>query len=171
MVIVLILISICGFSQSNSLRDSVEQTYLSQVGIREATGHNDGSDIEKYLQSTGLDKGYAWCAAFVNWVYTANGIETVTSPAWSPNWFTQNVIYKPSDYILNSFPNKGDVFGIYFQSKNRVAHVGFIHQWTSGNFATTVEGNTNTAGSREGDGVYVKRRIKRQIFVVSSYIN
>jgi len=169
--LVLILISICGYGQSNSLRNKVEQTYLSQVGVREASGNNDGTAVEMYLQSTGLGKGYAWCAAFVNWTYIQNGIETVNAPAWSPSWFTQNVVYKPSEYILDKLPEKGDVFGIWFTSKNRVAHVGFIHRWSTGSFVTTVEGNTNDAGSREGDGVYVKRRLKRQIYVVSDYIN
>ncbi|MBI9052450.1 MAG: CHAP domain-containing protein [Bacteroidales bacterium] len=169
-LILLVLTVLCSFSQSSSLRDRVEQTYLSQLGVRELTGQNDGDSVEMYLQSTGLPKGYAWCAAFVNWVYIQNEIQTVNSPAWSPSWFTQNVIYKPSEYILNAYPNKGDVFGIYFNKKGRVAHVGLIHRWPDGNITITVEGNTNEAGSREGDGVYKKRRLKRQIYIVSSYI-
>lgn len=42
--------------------------------------------------------------------------------------------------------------------------------WSEGNFTITVEGNTNEAGSREGDGVYRKRRLKNQIYKISRWI-
>ena len=54
-------------------------------------------------------------------------------------------------------PRSGDVFGLYFPDKKRIAHVGFVDQWL-GDWLITVEGNTNDPGSREGDGVYRKRR-------------
>ncbi len=66
-------------------------------------------------------------------------------------------------------PNTGDIFGIYFPHKNRIAHVGFIDQWQS-DWVITVEGNTNTEGSREGDGVYRKRRPVKSIYQVARYI-
>jgi len=53
--------------------------------------------------------------------------------------------------------------------KKRIAHVGFIHA-QEGDYYITVEGNTNQAGSREGDGVYKKRRPKRTIYKVADYI-
>lgn len=40
----------------------------------------------------------------------------------------------------------GDVFGIYFTSKNRIAHVGFIDE-VKANHYVTLEGNTNDAGN------------------------
>lgn len=153
-------------------RDCLKNTYTSYIGVREATGNNDGIEVEKFLKSTGLGKGYAWCAAFVNWCFIQCGIKTVKSPAWSPSWFPNDkVIYKRNNTIKRQ-PQSGDVFGIWFSSKKRVAHVGFIDDWQNGSdYAITVEGNTNTAGSRDGDGVYKKRRLKRQIYVVSSYVN
>ena len=169
-IVLVFLVCISAFSQSD-LRDKLQQSYTSQIGIREASGQNDGFDVEKYLASTGLGKGYAWCAAFVNWNFKQIGVQTVKSPAWSPSWFPEDkIIYQPSTHTLNAFPQSGDVFGIYFNSKGRIAHVGFVDQWPGGQFAITVEGNTNDAGSREGDGVYRKKRIKRQIHSVSSFI-
>lgn len=152
-------------------RDNVEQTYLDQVGVLEATGHNDGVEVAKYLNSTNLTEGYAWCAAFVNWVYGENDVAVpMTYPAWSPSWF-------PTDKVITGIkngratPQKGDVFGLYFKSKKRIAHVGFIHKWPPDKgYCITVEGNTNKAGSREGDGVYKKRRLKRQVHKVSNWI-
>lgn len=63
----------------------------------------------------------------------------------------------------------GDVFGLYFPEKARIAHVGFIDQW-DGTWLTTVEGNTNDSGSREGDGVYRKKRLVRTVYKVARYI-
>ena len=67
-------------------------------------------------------------------------------------------------------PTTGDVFGLYFPEKKRIAHVGFIDQW-DGTWMISVEGNTNVSGSREGDGVYRKRRLVRTIYKVARYIN
>ena len=67
-------------------------------------------------------------------------------------------------------PLTGDIFGLFFPEKGRIAHVGFIDQW-DGTWMISVEGNTNVAGSREGDGVYRKRRLVRSVYKVARYIN
>jgi hypothetical protein len=165
----LILIAVCGFSQ-NTLRDSVASTYLSEIGIREATGHNDGDRVELYLASCGRKAGDAWCAAFVNWCLEVNNASRAES-GWSPSWHPKSkLIYRPSAGINKATPQPGDVFGIWFTKLKRIAHTGFIHAWGP-EVTITVEGNTNEAGSREGDGVYRKRRLTRQIHSVSNWID
>ena len=67
-------------------------------------------------------------------------------------------------------PTTGDIFGLYFPEKKRIAHVGFVDQW-DGTWMVTVEGNTNNSGNREGDGVYRKRRLVRSIYKVARHIN
>ncbi|MEM7551142.1 MAG: CHAP domain-containing protein [Bacteroidota bacterium] len=170
LLISIILITAHFFCQANCLQN----TYQKEVGVREATGRNDGYDVEKYLASTGFGKGYAWCAAMVNWVHQQCGFETPESAAWSPSWFpTSKVIYHRGKLTFGmpgyQIPSSGDVFGIYFRNKGRIAHVGFIHQWIKGPFVKTFEGNTNEAGSREGDGNYYKRRLKSQIYKISRW--
>ena len=66
-------------------------------------------------------------------------------------------------------PQTGDVFGLFFPEKDRIAHVGFVDQW-DGTWLITVEGNTNVSGSREGDGVYRKRRLVKSIYRVARYV-
>jgi len=66
-------------------------------------------------------------------------------------------------------PGTGDIFGLFFPEKNRIAHAGFIDQW-DGTWLITVEGNTNVSGGREGDGVYRKRRPVKSIYQVARYI-
>ncbi len=69
----------------------------------------------------------------------------------------------------NMTPTTGDIFGLYFPEKQRIAHVGFVDQW-DGTWMVTVEGNTNDSGSREGDGVYRKRRLVRTVYKVARYV-
>lgn len=38
-------------------------TAFAQLGVREKTGRNDGSEIKKYLESVGLKEGNPYCAA------------------------------------------------------------------------------------------------------------
>lgn len=148
----------------------MKSIYDAEIGVREASGRNDGMRVEEYLASCGRKKGDAWCAAFVTWTFKQAGIKAVVS-GWSPSWFPAgNTVYTRGK-SGNRTPQTADVLGIYFANLNRVAHVGFIDAWKEkDSFCITVEGNTNDAGSREGDGVYRKRRLKSQIYKVSRWI-
>lgn len=167
----LLLVFVCAFvCHAHSVRECVVETYQSQIGVRELSGNNDGVAVEEYLKSTKLGKGHAWCAAFVNWCLECCNANRANS-AWSPSWFNaRRNIYDRTKGGNLKFPAPGDVFGIYFASKKRIAHVGFIHHWGD-RYVLTVEGNTNEAGSREGDGVYQKRRVKKQIYQVANWID
>lgn len=148
----------------------VREIYTAEIGVRELTGKNDGARVEEYLNAANAKKGMFWCAAFPTWVFIEAKVDAVVS-AWSPSWFpASNTVYVRGAKN-NATPQTADVFGIYFQNLKRIAHVGFIDDWqTDSNFCITVEGNTNEAGSREGDGVYKKRRLKSQIYKVSRWL-
>jgi len=125
--------------------------------------------VDQYLASVNFTPGYAWCAAFVSWVYQKNGVVNPKS-AWVPSWFNKNnIIWQRNNGLKNQMPQPGDVFGLYYSDKKIIGHIGFIHRF--GDLITiTVEGNTNNAGSSEGDGVYLKRRPTRQIYTIARYI-
>ncbi len=147
-------------------KDCLIKTATSQIGVHELTGNNDGEKVEQYLSSVKLKKGNPWCAAFMAWCHDQCGIKHPVS-GYSPDWFKGKAVYKTREL----FPNRnysGYVFGLYFPSKKRVAHVGLVER-SDGNYFITIEGNTNEAGSREGDGVYKKRRLKRQVHVLKSF--
>lgn len=142
-------------------------SYTSQIGVRELTGKNDGKQVENYLASVNLQKGNPWCAAFLFWNFQQVNLKAPKS-GYSPDWFKTNVVWtKKSGKPLPKI-ERGMVFGLYFPNLGRVAHVGFIDGEDKNNFFT-VEGNTNMAGSREGDGVYKKMRSKKSIFVIAKY--
>lgn len=151
-------------------RTQVKKIYDSQLHVREKTGNNDGVEVERYLKYTKLGKGYAWCASFVCWTL---GQACIINPvsAWSPSLLPNSkLIYQKGSKTYNSTPQTADVFGIYYTNLKRIGHVGFVDQWEEGSYVLTVEGNTNSAGSREGDGVYRKRRLKSQIYKVANWI-
>jgi hypothetical protein len=150
--------------------EDVAKVYTSQVGVRELTGRNDGVQVRAYLNATGLSEGYAWCAAFVSWCFDQSGIDALHN-AWAPAWFPAGkTIYTKGKHNA-IVPRKADVFGVYHANLKRIGHVGFIDSWPpDGDYVITVEGNTNNAGSREGDGVYRKRRPKSNIYKVSRWL-
>ncbi len=132
----------------------------SQVGVREATGHNDGQAVERYLRYTGNKKGEPWCAAFVSWVFARAGYPQPKT-AWSPALL-------PKQRLLNK-ATPAAVFGIYFKDKGRIAHAGLVEKQKD-HWIYTIEGNTNIAGSREGDGVYRKLRHAKTIAAYANWL-
>ncbi len=149
-------------------RRCVKELYDSQVGVREVGESNRGLQVEQYLQSVGLGSGYPWCGAFVSWCYQNAGIDAPIS-GWVPSFaLKKNRIYERGKFLKQK-PQIGDVFMIWYTKLKRPAHIGFVDRWGE-KWITTVEGNTNLNGSREGDGVYRKRRLKTQIWAVSDFV-
>lgn len=156
---------------SVTLRKQVQDAYRKEVGVRELTGKNDGARVEAYLRSVGARRGQPWCAAFVSFIFQRCKVPAPKS-AWSPAFFPDNALIfhrqKKPDY--KSAPiMPGQVFGIFFQNRNRIAHVGFV-DGTLRKSIKTVEGNTDQAGIREGDGVYFKIRPVSTIYAISDFI-
>ncbi len=141
----------------------------SQLGVKEATGHNDGLDVEKYLATVGLNKGQPWCAAFVAWCYQQAAIKNPNS-GLAADYFRKNIVYENGHLISAKLIHAGDTFGIYFENLDGIHHVGFVLAW-SDMWVETIEGNTNSDGSREGNEVCHKKRLRKQIYQVSSWIN
>ena len=147
-------------SKPSQDRDRIIAIAASQIGVKEQTGNNDGVAVESYLAVTGLTKGYAWCAAYVCWVYRQAGFAKPNS-AWSPDLFPLSRITKE---VL-----PGNLIGIYFAEFKRIAHVGILVKQDS-DYLVSLEGNTNITGSREGEGVYLKRRHIRTIYRMADWV-
>jgi hypothetical protein len=146
---------------------TLEEIYLSQVGVRELTGKNDGPEVEMYLKHVGKWKGLPWCSAFVAWCLSEAEIKHTVN-AWSPTSENRrNFVYR--NKAFNKEPLPGDVFTIFYPRLKRVGHTGFYHKSQNESIVVTVEGNTNEAGSREGNGVYKKYRPLRTIHSISRW--
>ena len=157
--VVALLLLASGVQASESPAEIVLSVARPMVGQREV-GDNDGPFVKEILASVGLSPGSPWCAAFNYYVFEKAGFAgRVPRSAWSPDWVKGG---------RRGNPHPSDVFGIYFASKGRVAHTGLVES-SDGVFVTTIEGNTNQAGSREGDGVYRKKRPSKTL-IYKSYL-
>jgi hypothetical protein len=142
----------------NAQQEKLLAVATSELHVRE-NGSNEGIRVQSYLNYVGLPKGHPWCAAFVSWVYGQSGY-AYPRTAWSPALFTK------SKQIKEVAP--ADVLGIYFANLRRIAHCGLVVS-VSHNWVNSIEGNTNLAGSREGDGVYRKRRHIKTIYAFARW--
>ncbi|MDR6783329.1 hypothetical protein ABIE26_000183 [Pedobacter africanus] len=142
------------------LRDDVLRIARAEIGVREASGNNDGKRIEDYLATVGLPKGQPYCAAFISWVFKEAGY-ALPRTGWSP------ALFPNSRLVRDIVP--ANLFGIYFPSLKRIAHCGFIDS-RKGDWIATVEANTNPSGDRDGDGVYKRLRHVKTIHSFSDWI-
>ena len=139
-------------------------------GVREV-GKNAGPDVEKYLHCLGMTKGSPWCAAFVSWcVMTSRGLPK------PPKWCSGSAVslfqmsgknavkVTPVDADYKSKVKPGYIWSRAQDATAAAAarkgswcqgHTGIVVAVDAMGFHT-IEGNTNAAGSREGDGVYRK---------------
>lgn len=145
----------------------IQEVYLSQLHVRELTGNNDGKDVEKYLASTGMSKGNPWCAAFVHWSLVQAQIPNSVT-AWSPTAENRkHLIFKGRELFDEPIP--GDVVTFFYPNLGRIGHTGFYNKRISEVTYESVEGNTNGAGSREGNGVYKKYRPFNSTYSISRW--
>jgi hypothetical protein len=148
-----------------------------QIGVMEQPlGSNRGPQVDQYLRSVGIDPAqgsFPWCAAFVyfcfqqaaitlgraNPVIKTGGVLDLWNRAGAagiPRLGTPECVDNPSLVL------PGMIFIIVNSNGN--GHCGLVEAIT-GTFLTTIEGNTNDNGSREGIGVF--RRQKRTIASIS----
>jgi hypothetical protein len=145
-------------------------------GVREV-GKNAGPDVEKYQTTVGLSKGSPWCAAFIAWnVMHSRGLQK--PPAWcsgsvATQWHlaTRKLPASAKATPLDAdFRSKVQPGWIWCRAKDPTGakearsgtwvqgHTGIVVKVDDAGWHT-IEGNTNAAGSRDGDGVYRKTHL------------
>ena len=162
------------FSNNSLANNCLIKTAESQVGVVEKTGNNDGVQVEAYLKTVGLGKGYSYCAAFVKWVFLQCGYKTNIN-AWSPTAHNKNnVVFENGRFQKE--PKPLDVFTIYSLSKKRIVHTGFYRSYYNSKLFLTIEGNTSPTGAVgskqdvDGHGVYKKLRSYNQTYSITRHI-
>lgn len=144
-----------------TLPERIVSVAASQVGVRESKT-NGGPQIAEYQMATWLPVGaWPWCAAFVCWVVReAVGNEDVTfkRPRTAGAWDFERWCREQDNSVRLRKSHAGDIKAgdiIVFT----FSHIGIATGAPDKNGnVPTIEGNTNGAGSREGDGVYSKTR-------------
>lgn len=139
----------------------------SQIGVMEKPrGSNSGPEVDAYLKSVGLGPGYAWCAAFTYWCFNeAYKNSGKSNPAYKTagvlsHWTNTKgkKISASAAFADPSLVKPGQVFIMSYGGG--LGHTGIVES-VNGGYLTTIEGNTNDGGSREGIGVF--RRTSRKI--------
>lgn len=111
--------------------------------------------------------GYPWCAASMAEIHNYAEIPAPHS-ARVVDWFKQNLVWKTEWGEYPGFSTPGMVGALYYRRLGRYGHIFLIIGEDKNNFYT-LEGNTNIAGSREGDGFYRKIRSKSSVAALADY--
>ena len=125
------------------------------IGVKEV-GHNSGPHIDEWLRRVRQQPGAPWCAAFA-WCMLDDAIKALgltnnfRGSASVFTLFTQ----AHQQHAWWDAPGPGYIFGI--DHGDGQGHCGIVIE-VNGDELSTVEGNTNAAGSREGNCVELKKR-------------
>lgn len=124
-----------------------------------------GPSIEIFQRAADIPPGSPWCAAFVNFCAE---MASALKNEWSPLEQVKREGYVQDYYDWAKNKGKlikaedigpGDLFVIWFPKKERYAHIGFVDVVDlEGMLFTTIEGNTNESGGREGFMVAARPR-------------
>jgi CHAP domain-containing protein len=119
---------------------------------------NRGVQIDYWLTECKIPVGNPWCAAFVTCVIRqAIGR---ASPVYL-NGSVQRIVEWAQTLkslgVWQDKPERGDLFVLYFKNLGRFGHIGLVTN-VVGNEYETIEGNSNSVGSREGYGVVKNKR-------------
>ncbi len=140
----------------------------SQIGVKEATGRNDGPVVRAYLRSVALGEGYPWCQAVQYWAFarTADSLGIARFPCIPITRTASTAVAfrhaRAMGHATHSIsPQQGDL--MYWFMPNKVqGHVERVRRVLRPWAVETIGGNTSNgkAGSqREGNGVYVRVRV------------
>lgn len=143
------------------LKTKVLSFAAAAVGVREQPlGSNRGPEVDVYVKNVGLDPEghYPWCAAFVYSCFLELGAANPcprTGAAWGMWLKTAEGLHLPRAKAMLSLIKPCMVFVMDFG--HGTGHVGLVKAVEVGKIVT-IEGNTNDGGSREGIGVFERRR-------------
>ncbi len=125
---------------------------LSQVGVKEDPGRkNRGPKVDEYIRAGGLEPeqgAFAWCCGYVCWVLEQAGVRhpvTCSVERWER-------LAREQGWTSRFDPEPGDV-AIHLSPTGN--HCGIVE---TAEGPSTVEGNSNEEGSREGNAVVIHER-------------
>ncbi len=131
----------------------------SQLGVQEEPrGSNSGPVVNEYLKAAGLRPGFAWCQALVYWCYqkaatlcaAVNPVVKTAGVLYCWNRTSEHRKIPRQDALKNpALLQPGMQFILLFG--RATGHTGIVEKVDvkEGTY-TTIEGNSNTDGSREG---------------------
>lgn len=153
-----------------------------EVGVREEPpGTNRGPRVDEYVKSVGLnpDGGFSWCACFVYWCFgEASRAMEIVNPLVKTggvldHWHkttARKIAVGDARLFADDLP--GTIFIMSFGGG--LGHTGIVESLSDspdGRMLVTIEGNTGPTGTREGVGVFRKRRALTSVKGFIDYSN
>lgn len=136
---------------------------LQYVGQKELPNNifDDDSDFGKKLHAVGQRDGDPWCALFCELVFKEAYPEKFKE---LDRLFSASAVqtyrnFEHAAYPLNNLPREGNMVIWQKQKEGKPqwqGHAGIVYQLKSTWEFSTIEGNTNEAGGRDGTSVQIK---------------
>ncbi|MFE0142171.1 CHAP domain-containing protein [[Kitasatospora] papulosa] len=133
-----------------------------EVGYREGSSGGHWNNKQKYSAAVpGLEWSdyQAWCCTFTSWCFQQAGLPKGSYPVTASCALATAWWKKAGRW--SEYPAVGAQ--VLFGSGGG-SHTGIVYDFDA-TYIYTVEGNTNSSGSAEGDGVYLKKRARRDAYV------
>jgi len=154
---------------SSTLHQTILETAKGFVGQKEISGNMGFKQpfFLKLMESIGWRKSWAWCSMFCKLVYTESYKKLGLDPKTITKYISPSVQQTRANFLKAGYPlitNWKEVKpGAYISwvsgSDRTKGHTGILVEFIeNGQKMITIEGNTNDAGSREGDSVARKTR-------------
>jgi hypothetical protein len=144
-----------------SQTDTLIAIEKAEVGYREGFSNGHYNNHQKFSPAVpGLEwsQNQAWCQTFQSWAFQQAGAKSLApvtaSCPTAVNWYK-------SRSRFSFYPAIG---AMVFFGHSGGQHVGLVYKYDA-NYAYTIEGNTNANGSSEGNGVYLKKRARRDSYL------
>jgi hypothetical protein len=137
----------------DAFRSSLLVAARATLDVREVT-RNSSPAIDDYLRYVHAKPGDPWCAAWVATMhhYAANALNAINPCPRTAGALRMWEMTLPECKI--PLPSPGMVFFLDTGAPGGAGHCGIVEMVTpDGDTIVTIEGNTNAAGSREGDRV------------------
>ncbi|WP_369190152.1 hypothetical protein [Streptomyces sp. R08] len=132
-----------------------------EVGYHEGRSNGHWNNDQKYAKEVpGLAWAnyQAWCATFVSWLAYKADVAALyprtASCLTGVAWFKK----------LGRWSEYPAIGAQVFYGQNGGTHTGIVYDYDA-TYVYTIEGNTNDSGSAEGDGVYRKKRARKDAYV------
>lgn len=134
---------------------------LTQVGVHEDGGDNDGPIVRMYQSVIGKPEKESWCVSFLQWCVREVDLKFGSKTILFPTESSQLLWLRTPTAARVTLPEPGAVLvWTVFDQKGLPTsrgHVGIVKEVIDSNFVLCAEGNSSISPG-EPDGVYLKRR-------------
>ena len=123
-----------------------KQIALSQLGVEELTGRNDGLQVNEYQKSVGIPSGSPWCCAFEYWCYDSASMElALPNPLLKTGLANAEYNYAMKIGVqTSSQPQENDLI-VWRETNSYSGHIERILQVMGTNTVLTIGGNVSNS--------------------------